>query len=64
MTPEFPIHIYLIRSKQKPQVTIMCTELHLSKWVNQILEKKEDPEVQPITLAQLKQLFSPDPQLN
>ncbi len=62
--PRNPVTLYLVRSATKQQVAILCTEKHLSKWVDKILEKGEEPEVKSISEDQLIQLLSPDPHLN
>lgn len=64
MDERIPAVLYLVRSRCKPNLAILCTEAHLSKWVNKILDKGEEPEVKSISRAQLKQMLKPDPSLN
>lgn len=64
MREKIPAMLYIVRSKDKPQIAILCTEHHLAKWVNKILKKGERPEVEPITHDQLIQIMKPDHNLN
>lgn len=64
MDNKIPAILYLIRSRSKPDLAIVCTELYLAKWVNTILEKGEQPEVLPVTPGELIQFLKPNHNLN
>ena len=56
--------LFLVSSKAHPKVVILCTELHLLKWIHKLTENGELPDVMPVTTDQLRQMIRPSPRLN
>lgn len=61
---KIPAVMYLVRSCSRPQLAILCTEMHLAKWIKKILAKGEQPEVKRISAAELTQMIRPSHNLN
>jgi hypothetical protein len=53
MTDKFPAFIYLVRSRANPEFAIACTELHLAKWIDHLMDNGQEPEVQAVSRAEL-----------
>jgi len=56
-----PKTLFIVRSKEQPRIGHLCSEGRVQHWVEIILVRGETPDVQEVTVDELRAIIPPNP---